>query len=896
MVKIDSTQQAIDEITEIGLENVKLTPNVQNWCKHLQIEASFVGMVAQMKRLPNRIKLSCPNAATPHEWLRIKHVAEEFIEHNCLDCTYHSPIKEPNFGQDFINKLKERTEEKAKTEKAKEELSKKIKHETEDIISEGSTTANSTQLSILRLLSDLTNETKRKDTATKLHAAAQLDPAFFNDTALDVLFMYFEDEQVGRDCILAACSVMSHRKHFPVKASEIAKKQISTSPHFDQLARVLSFFITHDNINQYLETLNKLIDRLWYNRFIGEPLRPERDFKNSENLFIYLWSIAPNDVKKILSTHLAINEKDKRININLLLQALSERAPELLSNFTKQIIHSLEYTDDGYLLSADAVTLDTLVIIIKSSPSSPLKTIKEEKAKLSSEAQAVLNSLNTRLIKDRAFTDHNTSITKSIVQELIDYVFNDNIDDKTNTDAISELSYLVQERPELFQSYFDAFLGYLTKVADKEKTFKYYRDELENKSPQEYTTFNFLVGKDYWEVKEIEQLIKSRFNRIKNIIGTLCEIEPEQNLPKVYTLIPKVDSKQNESYKLELLSIVTSYSRDPATIATFIPQLYQHLLDPESIYIRHAALKFLDILFDKFPMLITTSLWDLFEVFINDKDTLIRGIALKILGTITQNNPEHISIEHINIFKESLLHKKVYIHSNAIYIARDLHKFMTVEQRNNTMLSLFRLAEVYKDLDDDDDLFSTIINQLIYYVSDHPQAIGKIAENYLAPKVVRLDYYQAKNKLKRLKWLTKDNPIVGEIWLSSAISFLIRFPNSIGAQDERLDIFYNMHHLSSDTIYKQQSKFKELVTLEQPAMQAHLDISNTFAILGYFENYKLIEELAVELKSIYPQIEANKYLRRTIDYWSYLAASELASSKSDKFNHLKAAENVFKQE
>jgi len=893
MVKIDSTQKNIEEIKTIGLENIDLMPQIEKWCVHLAVQGYARGMVAEMYRVPNNVKLDCQHAAFPADWLRLSVIAEEFIAKNCINCTYHQVRSKPNYGEVVLAKLQKQKEDQFEKEKLQSDFAAKIKQETNTLIATGKAKANPTQLSILNLLVGLADEAQRSVTAAKLFAAALLDPSFFSSDALNVLLMYFDDEQAGADCIEAVCAVMAGRKYFPTDIFDFAKTRIGASRHFDKLSIVLNFYIDANNISEYTDTISTLITRLWYKRFIGEPANPERNFQNSEQLLIRLAKEAPEQLKTVFRQHLVVNEKNKRININLLIQRLTPELPEFMVELTPEIVRSLEFTDDQYEESADGVTLETIHVLFNQSALGTFACLNKEKVKLSVAAKALLPRLMIKLLGDRAFADNQPEITTSLVDELVADILNSNIPKEIKTEARHQLSYFITQRPELFQSRFDGFLGYLSKVAEEEALFKFYQEEIENKEPAERTTFNYLVGMDFYEIKNIEQEIHNRYRETKKIIGELCKVAPQQNLPTVYSIIPEISSVKNEKYKKELITIVTDYGKDPAVLAGFIPQLYTHVLDPDSKNIRHTALMFLNKIFEKFPMLVTTSLWDLFNVFLEDKEPGIKGMALVILGTVADNYPERITAAHLKIHKNALYTNWAFVLNNAIEISTNLRPFMSDRERYDMTVLLIRIADIYSNEDDEAKL-SSVIDQVLAFVADQPEALYKIPATFISPRVKTGDYYQAKEQLEKLWYLAKRTPEVYSLWLEGVLSFLIRFPYNGGGQDDRLDFYFNMRHLDRKFIIAQESQFRELLALPGTAIERQFEVAHVLSILGYFECYTLLKEVTDSLKLQFADVEANKRIRRNIEFWQLMATVELSSDRSEKLHKLKTVANVFK--
>jgi len=894
MVKIDSTQKNIDQIKEIGLSNLELMPQVEKWCIHLNVEGYARGMVAQAFQIPNNVKLDCQHAGVPSDWMRLSVIAEEFIERNCLDCKFHEAREKPNYGEVIVTRIEQRNSERSAKQELEKDLAEKIRLEAANLINAGKSKANTTQISILKLLSEMADEDRRSATAAKLAAAAVLDPLFFSDDAINVLLIYFADEKAGADCISAACAVLAGRSYFPVNAFEVAKGQIATSPHFDQLARVLNFYISPDNFEADEKIIEVLISRLWYKRNIGESANPKRNFQNSEELLIRLLKEMPEKLVPLFRRKLAVNEKYTRININLLLQRLIPVVPEFVIKLTTEIILSLELTDDQYEESADGTTLDTIQALIEQDPSGTMLKLDETLVKLSVQARTLLPRLSIKLLEDRAFADNHPAISSKLIDELVKQVLSSDVPDEIQTETRHRLSYFVNQRPELFQSNFDGFLGYLSKVAEEESLFKFYQQELQTKEPAERTTFNYLSGLGFFEVQNIEHAINDRYRETKMIIGALCRATPQVNVPKVYSIIPGISSVKNEKYKNELIAIITDYAKDPAVLAGFIPQLYTHLLDPESEKIRFSALQFLNKVFTSYPMLVTSSLWDLWEVFLNDKAPGIKGFALVILGTVAEKFPERVTPVHLKIHREAIFTNWLFQLSNAIDIAANLRPFMNQTERYDMTALLLRIADIYSKNDDDIKL-TGVIDQILSFVSDQPKAIFNIVSKYLCPRISKIEYYHAKEELEKLWYLSRKTPEIKRLWLEGVLTFMTRFPyEGGGGQDERLDLYFKMHHLEKKFIDPCMDKFRHMLTLPGTAMERHFEVAHLLGILGYFECYAELVDITANLKIQFGDVESNKYIRRNIEFWELVASAEIRGQIPEKLTQLKAAAHVFK--
>ena len=67
-------------------------------------------------------------------------------------------------------------------------------------------------------------------------------------------------------------------------------------------------------------------------------------------------------------------------------------------------------------------------------------------------------------------------------------------------------------------------------MVEDEKTFKYWQDELANKKPEEQTTFNPLIGKQFHELISETTTRQKSMRDIKDFIKNVYELDPQTHL------------------------------------------------------------------------------------------------------------------------------------------------------------------------------------------------------------------------------------------------------------------------------------------------------------------------------------------------------------------------------
>lgn len=188
MARTDHTGDLIQQTILIDLRNKEVLPSVRNWCSHFDVTDISAGMVAEMRKVPIRFRLSCKHAAGALEAMPLDSIAEQFIVDNCLQCPHHHPKADENFGVKVIAALKER--QKAAEEKKESDdqvVRRALQDRIDTLVNATKKVAHQPALSILRLIEQLAVESSSLKAAGDLLEASQLQPSFFLSEALDAM-------------------------------------------------------------------------------------------------------------------------------------------------------------------------------------------------------------------------------------------------------------------------------------------------------------------------------------------------------------------------------------------------------------------------------------------------------------------------------------------------------------------------------------------------------------------------------------------------------------------------------------------------------------------------------------------------------------------------------------
>ncbi|MBI3235903.1 MAG: hypothetical protein HYZ42_18020, partial [Bacteroidetes bacterium] len=516
----ENDNKKIENAINIGKNNQRLIPSVKNWCEHIQIQDCSGGMIAEMYNLPITLKISCPHSNGGFQAMQFEWIARDFILGNCINCSFHKEVTPTNYGRKAIKKHNEN--ELEQKNKVEEEAKKRqaLKDKVADLVSQAKSKDETTSLSILNLIQLLDSDNDQLTTAEKIFEASKLSPQFFNETALDSLSIHFADESIGVLIIKSVEIILKTEKHLSSFAKSRLYEAITDNKNLDEAVAILNIIIEGENPKDFDTIINKIIDSLRYKRSFGDHYDVVHSYPNTVSLLIKISKINLEYFNQIVQSKIFIDDKVTRININGLLQELSNIDNKILHPHIESIIKSFELEDDHYEDSADYATCITLSRICDHHPELVLNSCSSLQKSLTIGAQKPLIRFYELLLLNEKGESLPNEQAKKLIDRLFSLLLSKTTQKKLKSKLLELFKRISDKKPQIIDLHFDPFLGVLIEQMRDFLKFKWYLEELK-KPEKQRSTFNPLVGMDYMEIHANELELQQIIDRTEIIIENI---------------------------------------------------------------------------------------------------------------------------------------------------------------------------------------------------------------------------------------------------------------------------------------------------------------------------------------------------------------------------------------
>ena len=344
MVKSDD--QHYSRSLEIGQANQRLWPRVQRWCRHIGMEMTSQGMLAQMTGLPiGHLRIVCPHGHSMMEAMQLDWVAASFIQHNCIGCPHHAEISPDNFGREVIASRQRHEVEAKEAEDRRRQLRAQVYETAASALKTGKPTEESVNRFILDLFGSDEEAARSKELLVQ---AAELGPELFSDAALRVMADAIGGPHAA-SCIEAARIICRQRATVPTEILAATLRAVEQGS--DSACGLLCDAIDYgQETTPILASVSTIIALPGYGRFhsmIGATYqRPA--YPSTVELLTKLLERDAATVQTAFAQRLKAPEKMVRFNaIELLTELLPDQALHVLV-LANQLLRSLELPDDIY--------------------------------------------------------------------------------------------------------------------------------------------------------------------------------------------------------------------------------------------------------------------------------------------------------------------------------------------------------------------------------------------------------------------------------------------------------------------------------------------------------------------------------------------------------------------
>ena len=877
MTKIDDFDNQINQTTELGERNKALIPKVRNWCKNIKVEDKSSGLFYLQTGLPIHLSISCPHTPARTEAANLEWIAEDFVINCCRSCNFHSEIHQANFGREVITRYEKEQEEQKQIEQDRNQGKQKIKQRIQSLIDKKTHQTGTTELSILKLIQKIDTGENNKKVAAKILEASQLSPHFFGETSLDYLSTFFSNEEIGEEVLKSIANILQKEQTLSASAFKKLSKTIGEGFFVDQTAQVLKIIKPGINLQEYQPLIESILDHLWYKRQVGDPADSRPSYPHAISLLIGEYKERPEMMQEMLEERLRINNKTTRININYLLQELLKVNPEMVIIHCPTLIHSLELKDDTYEESADYITCLTLSQLYEFHPRTVANHMIALYTSLTPGAKVeMLTFFRIILLKDDLALKY-VDFTNHIIKILIEILPKEGILKELKNGAFSVIVKVSDHKPELLVNYVKAFTGFLTQQIKEQKTFNWYRKELE-KPKNQISTFNPLQGRHYVEIESERIDIQTFISKLGEIIQNLLKSDQIKGEVETITdMINNLSSASDGELKSKLIKVLKNSVKEPLQLAKLLPSIYTFLLDKDSKLVRYEAVRFVADIIQHHDQLITQNILDLLKVFMSsDSENLVRGAAVKAFGDIIIKFPEQVGEEEINTIIDAVGDKSVFIAKRAADLSNKLSPYLSKLQLQGLLTNLLILEQHYFSKQEYRE-GRELINILLFLAKEEQNLYVKLVNTLIVKYCRSGDYYTEKDFLQYLTIICKQNAKFNALWLEESLDFIYRTHPNIHnySFDIRHKLFTTIYTLPQALIESNLDKIHKLIVWKIQ-QKDFLDVFELFGILGYFRQYEKLKELSEHLKDNVEDNKSNKWYLSTNASYKKIADLELA--------------------
>jgi hypothetical protein len=824
----------VEAAVEIGRKNARLWSPVERWCRHLKIEQVSGGLLGSAYNLPiGMLRVSCPHGISHSESMHLDWEAKSFILANCIGCPHHAETHPDNYGRKILQDKEEADAEAQQLCARREQLRQHALKTAREALETREITEKSVNTLILEAQSDTDEGQRVRD---QLNEAARIAPEMFSDSAVRVIVDSFTGPSAPT-YIRCAAELCRSRRHIPDFLLGAVLKTIDIGPieAVDSACLVLELDAQLNGpstLQSALDSLLRALDRTPRCHTGDE----DEDVTSGVSGIIAVLRTCmradPDLVVAQLRSRLSIDDKNSRLRTGELLRELMPTYPGQVLALVPELLASLELADDPYGESADHAACDVLSHLYIHSPGTVEPAVEERWARASDDVRKPLlriygliarhASQNDRfsapVFRKDIYKEHLPTVAEKALLTLGDVELSSSL----RRDACRLLDEFAEEWPDLLTAYIPRLLGRLRMTVQESKSL-----------PQRGTdALGFLRSET--ERLTCDALIKD----VADILRKLFKANPIKTWPEVVSMLDDLNSRQDETLKGEMVTSITAFSDDYNLLPQVIPELYKHLIDYESNWVRSRAIRVLGHLLADARSSVPESMIDLLvEVYLRDGDRLIHRATVAALG--------------------------------AYKFSKDRRGCIALE-------ALLKLEEIYYNEGTDTWFLKELLGVLRWSFPDWVEVRRYVVVTILPKYARHPNLYFSEEMVSTLSHYIEDFPEVRSDFLQVALNFFERTERdrySDGGHSPRRGLWETLENLPADMVASEYAQFSRVVKVKatDDPVEAYRFIS-TFSSLDLHRQAAELAEVAYETL---PDVKAHARWRET---FRRVAAAERAET------------------
>ncbi|MNU12576.1 hypothetical protein D3C71_06000 [compost metagenome] len=877
MSRLESDNEELDKAINLARKSKSLIPKINNWCSNIKINSQYGGMIGGMG-LPTMNFISCPQA-DGGGGMNLEWVASEFIIDNCQECKFHKEKYSKNFGREVLSK------HLIYLEKANTDLEKKKKvlnifnDKIIELVNSGDT--KTTELSIYRLLQNLSDDADDIQIAKKILEATNVSADFFSEESIEYLTLFL-DKEISNPIAKSIINIIrkDERKLSPFVKDKILEA-ITNRTEIEILIQTVSIdSLSPEKLEEIIKNLitNYVSDRFLYSR--------ENPFEDhSPNIILFIDNYRKKNINsfdRIIRECLQNKSKSIRISVLAVLDKLFSVETSIVQKFIKEIIDAWDINEDSYGLSADVTVRKLLMRIVGSDIQVLFECLENKFSKSRIGTKIEIIGFYKEFINNQEFIINFPDYISDVFQKLVSNI-HENFTNSAHKSTSRILENFSKKHPDFVKDKFELFFGVLLKAIEKKSTFLWYKDNLN----QNMVTFNPLEGKDFFTINLEYNLLQQKIDDIKGIISNI--ISASDNIFEILKILNGINIRQenDEILKTTLIgSLKQASKKKKIFFVNSLPFVYNWLIDISSLKVRTEALDFIKNMLDIYPESVPKTIYDLLDVLVKDSDLLIKKYAIDAYGEIINYSFERANIDTVKYLIEQLDDSYTILHKTIIKFVYQIADRLNYDEKLNLLIRMLRLLEIYSrqaevDLDFCKTLSSKILNMSKEFNPNHDVTKMKIIESFILPNCYLEDFYESKSFVDMLRDMTKEDSEIRGLWLKAAWAFLFRYKpqklDFVSYMNYRKEFYLEMFNMNTEIISNEYENIKGNLqdAIKHNVEEFGHDIIFTFNVLNYFGLHNQIVELCEFINTNVTRIPILNYMFIVVDVSSNISKNEL---------------------
>jgi hypothetical protein len=598
MVKKQQEQRRIAEMNDLGRRNVETLAAARGWCKHLRIEMTSHGLLAEMSGLPiGSHDVTCPHAEHGLGGMNLPMILPQFIIQNCRGCASHAPNGDTEWGNRVIAEHDARVKQADERESSLAAQLEQVRASRRTLAREARGQADFTVHGVLEFTESLFGDDaeSRSAASVSLQQAAKIAPELFHPASVDLILTSAPQPLLAEACLPVAAALAGRRDDLADRLVSVAVAALDAGLSVETACEIMigcgcgtTRLIPAGVIEKVVALQNHIRPLVgWTTRHLDchlVDIPPSYTFSTS--LLAGGYDQDPEALLVPLRAALRDNDKFRRINGCGVVQEFLKQRPTIGTTLLPVVVDSLALDDDTFNDSADHEACDLIGKIFFREPALTDGLLRDKFGQQSQEVQALIGNVYRKVLWTER--DEQPGLDRARFDQVVGLAFrrclalmqDQALDLEVRQNFAEAVESACHHHPDLAMAEFDTLLGALACLCvQEEPPAPPLRIILPTDAPPDPRLRNLeqanrRMSWDHFKTK------------IADCLKNLVRARPATAVDPLLGCFANLGSKTHEPLKAAVVRLLGEVGRDRELLPRVLPLLWKALMDYDSVLIR----------------------------------------------------------------------------------------------------------------------------------------------------------------------------------------------------------------------------------------------------------------------------------------------------------------------